>query len=488
MALFFRKIEVKKVKMRMRSSVALMKPRRKMVLFLSEGDGISTVKYQTFQRIDKISKLPAIKQVTGTIGRACRNEPIKKDNKIVMISRTHTISSSSWSPNPSAASFQPSPSPPVPATAAASLRRPLLLRRLKQRVSGESTNSRSCHVSSVFPTLSQLLPAAVLHFSGGFPSPSRFQPRPPSPFLISGGLPWFFQPHRATTARIVAGFFLEAAVCAPNITTVSPSPSYRTDSTRTAAILFLDTTVNSLWFPGIVVHAFRRTRPPPATLTMMAVPCVAVPEHPTVCRLDFRFRNYSHFRTVAQMPAVLRDSYLLRTFEFEARTFTVVRLSYGLSAVSFTFCLICPLKWPNRDNRAGCPGLTETRVVTVKIIVNRTNELLSRNQLHCLVNMLYFLGIYIDCSLSMGLRVGNRVSNRPVVCWDFRRSLRRSVREPLPLRLHLNGVQIEVSFSLHSTDIVRTSTDKGRAKARSYTLLQFRIFICYASALLNNKY
>ncbi|KAL4570684.1 hypothetical protein LXL04_026344 [Taraxacum kok-saghyz] len=40
MALFFRKIEVKKVKMRMRSSVALMKPRRKMVLFLSEGDGL----------------------------------------------------------------------------------------------------------------------------------------------------------------------------------------------------------------------------------------------------------------------------------------------------------------------------------------------------------------------------------------------------------------------------------------------------------------
>ncbi|KAL4562841.1 hypothetical protein LXL04_026872 [Taraxacum kok-saghyz] len=36
---------------------------------------ISTVKYQTFQRIDKKSKLPAIKQITGTIGRACRNEP-----------------------------------------------------------------------------------------------------------------------------------------------------------------------------------------------------------------------------------------------------------------------------------------------------------------------------------------------------------------------------------------------------------------------------
>ena len=40
MVLFFRKIEVKKVKMRMRSSVTLMKPRRKMVLFLSEGDGL----------------------------------------------------------------------------------------------------------------------------------------------------------------------------------------------------------------------------------------------------------------------------------------------------------------------------------------------------------------------------------------------------------------------------------------------------------------
>ena len=40
------------------------------------------------------------------------------------------------------------------------------------------------------------------------------------------------------------------------------------------------------------------------------------------------------------------------------------------------------------------PVLTETRTVTVKIIVNRRNELLSRNQLHCLVNILYFLGIY----------------------------------------------------------------------------------------------
>ncbi|KAL4573406.1 hypothetical protein LXL04_020210 [Taraxacum kok-saghyz] len=30
------------------------------------------------------------------------------------------------------------------------------------------------------------------------------------------------------------------------------------------------------------------------------VPCVAVPEHPTVCRLEFRFRNYSHSGTTAQ--------------------------------------------------------------------------------------------------------------------------------------------------------------------------------------------
>ena len=40
------------------------------------------------------------------------------------------------------------------------------------------------------------------------------------------------------------------------------------------------------------------------------------------------------------------------------------------------------------------PVLTETRTVTVKIIVNRRNELLSRNQLNCLINILYFLGIY----------------------------------------------------------------------------------------------
>ena len=40
------------------------------------------------------------------------------------------------------------------------------------------------------------------------------------------------------------------------------------------------------------------------------------------------------------------------------------------------------------------PVLTETRTVTVKIIVNRRNEISSQNQLHRLVNILYFLGIY----------------------------------------------------------------------------------------------
>ena len=40
------------------------------------------------------------------------------------------------------------------------------------------------------------------------------------------------------------------------------------------------------------------------------------------------------------------------------------------------------------------PVLTKTRTVTVKIVVNRRNELLSWNQLHRLVNILYFLGIY----------------------------------------------------------------------------------------------
>ena len=41
------------------------------------------------------------------------------------------------------------------------------------------------------------------------------------------------------------------------------------------------------------------------------------------------------------------------------------------------------------------PVLADSHTFIVKIIVNRRNELLSRNQLHCLANILYFLGIYI---------------------------------------------------------------------------------------------
>ncbi|KAL4589560.1 hypothetical protein LXL04_002468 [Taraxacum kok-saghyz] len=51
------------------------RPNSKLESLNSVSPRISTVKYQTFQRIDKKSKLPAIKQVTGTLGRACRNEP-----------------------------------------------------------------------------------------------------------------------------------------------------------------------------------------------------------------------------------------------------------------------------------------------------------------------------------------------------------------------------------------------------------------------------
>ncbi|KAL4574239.1 hypothetical protein LXL04_021065 [Taraxacum kok-saghyz] len=80
---------------------------------------------------------------------------------------------------------------------------------------------------------------------------------------------------------------------------------------------------------------------------------MAVPEHPTVCRLEFRFRNYVRFRTTAQKSS-----------------------------------------GQNGTTAPVVPVLTETRTVTVNIIVNRRNELLSRNQLHCLVNILYFLGIY----------------------------------------------------------------------------------------------
>ncbi|KAL4582058.1 hypothetical protein LXL04_006596 [Taraxacum kok-saghyz] len=86
------------------------------------------------------------------------------------------------------------------------------------------------------------------------------------------------------------------------------------------------------------------------------VSCVAIPEHPTVCRLQLRFGNYSHFRTTAQKSVI-------------------------------------PLG-QNGTTTPVVPVLTEARTVTVKIIVNRRNEILSRNQLHCLVNIFYFLGIY----------------------------------------------------------------------------------------------
>ncbi|KAL4561535.1 hypothetical protein LXL04_033702 [Taraxacum kok-saghyz] len=43
-------------------------------------------------------------------------------------------------------------------------------------------------------------------------------------------------------------------------------------------------------------------------------------------------------------------------FEFKAQIFTVARVSCGLTFISFKFRLVWPLKWPNRDNRAGYPG------------------------------------------------------------------------------------------------------------------------------------
>ena len=53
---------------------------------------------------------------------------------------------------------------------------------------------------------------------------------------------------------------------------------------------------------------------------------------------------------------ILRKLYLLDGFEFKGQIFTVAIVSCGLSVISFKFWIVCPINWPNRDNRAGCTG------------------------------------------------------------------------------------------------------------------------------------
>ncbi|KAL4560367.1 hypothetical protein LXL04_032517 [Taraxacum kok-saghyz] len=49
----------------------------------------------------------------------------------------------------------------------------------------------------------------------------------------------------------------------------------------------------------------------------------------------------------------------------------VVRVSCGLSFISFMFWLVCPLNWPNRDKCAGCPGFDRFVLFTLEGFTGR---------------------------------------------------------------------------------------------------------------------
>ncbi|KAL4555990.1 hypothetical protein LXL04_038625 [Taraxacum kok-saghyz] len=131
-----------------------------------------------------------------------------------------------------------------------------------------------------------------------------------------------------------------------------------------------------------------------------------IPEHPDFLHLELWFRSYDRFRTTVQ---IVKNSLFLHLIAIVISlwSFGVLSLVKGpLPFISFKYCLILTLSWPNRCTRAGCPGLVT------------------------------FVGL-------SGRKLGPE-HTRSLLEID-RQSLRRSVRRSSPLRLHLNGVRIEVS-------------------------------------------
>ncbi|KAL4575866.1 hypothetical protein LXL04_011953 [Taraxacum kok-saghyz] len=145
-----------------------------------------------------------------------------------------------------------------------------------------------------------------------------------------------------------------------------------------------------------------------------------------------RFVVWSSGLEITAIPVLLRktnlrDSYLLDHFEFEARIFTVARVSCGLSFVSFKFWLVHHLNWPNRDNGAGCPGMELDRVL---YLFGK-----QKPKLNACDTVLKVMGF-------TGRKSGHKLTRRLT---EFTRSLRGSVRRSSPLRFYLSDIRIEVS-------------------------------------------